>query len=201
MIQYEGMKAEESGNKGNRQLPAGAYVAKVMGARVIGDKPDQQLEIMFDIAEGLYANFYMNKYTAAKEHGSNYEIKYKGLMRLRIPNPDNKKAMYPESDIRRFNDMIYRFEKSNDGFHWDGDESRLADLLVGISVQEDEFNGSKYTKPVRFEVVQDVRQGLIKTMEPRRRDNGNPTNGPKMDQKSGMMKVDTVPLPWEDKPY
>ena len=197
MIQYEGMKAQESGNNNRGQLPVGAYVAKVLGARVTGEEPDQRLEIMLDIAEGPFTDFYMNKFTAAKQRGSNYEIRYKGLMNLRIPNPENKNALYPESDIRRFNDMIYRFEKSNEGFHWDGDESRLADLLVGISVQEDEFNGNRFTKPVRFEVAQDVRDGLVKPMAPRWEKNSDPTkSAPMVDQRSGMT-VATEKLPWD----
>lgn len=195
MINYVGMKAEENGNKNNRQLPVGAYVAKILGARIVGKEPDQRLEIMLDVAEGPYTDFYMKKFQTATERGSNYEIRFKGILSLRIPNPENKNALYPESDIRRFNDMIYRVEKSNDGFHWDGDESRLTDLLVGISVQEAEMNGYRYTKPVRFEVADDVRQGLIKPMEPKR----NPTTAPMVDQRSGMT-VSQVPLPW-DKPY
>lgn len=200
MIKFEGMKAQESSGNKNRQLPAGPYVAKVMGARITGNEPDQRLEVMFDIEEGPYAGFFMNKFQNAKERGSNYEIRYKGIISLRIPNPDNPNAMYPESDIRRFNDMIYRFEKSNDGFHWDGDEGKLTGLTVGISVQEDEYNGNRFTKPVRFEVAQDVRDGLVKPMAPRWERNGNPTNGPMKDQTSGMSIV-TEKLPWDDKPY
>ena len=196
MINYQGMRAEESGNN-KRQLPVGAYVAKVLGARIEGEEPDQRLEVMIDIAEGPYKDYFMNKFTAAKQRGSNYTINYKGIVRLRIPNENNPKALYPESDVRRFNDAIYRFEKSNEGFHWDGDESRLADLLVGISVQEDEFNGNRFTKPVRFEVAQDVRDGLVKPMAPRWERNSDPTkSAPMVDQRSGMT-VATEKLPWD----
>ena len=196
MINYQGMRAEESGNN-KRQLPVGAYVAKVLGARIEGEEPDQRLEVMIDIAEGPYKDYFMNKFTAAKQRGSNYTINYKGIVRLRIPNENNPKALYPESDVRRFNDAIYRFEKSNEGFHWDGDESRLADLLVGISVQEDEFNGNRFTKPVRFEVAQDVRDGLVKPMAPRWEKNSDPTkSAPMVDQRSGMT-VATEKLPWD----
>ena len=198
MIQFEGMRPQESGSS-NKQLPAGPYVAKVLGARVIGQAPDQQLEVMLDIAEGQYTDFYMNKFTAQKQRGSNYEVRYKGILKLRIPNPDNKNALYPESDIRRFNDMIYRFEKSNDGFHWDGDESRLTDLTVGISVQDDEFNGNQFTKPVRFEIADDVRNGRVSKMPPKweqRNRQQDPTKAPTADRRSGMQIV-TEKLPWD----
>jgi hypothetical protein len=195
MIQYDGMKAQESSST-VKQLPAGPYVAKVLGARVIGTEPDQQLEVMLDIAEGPFTDFYMNKFAAAKERGSNYEVRYKGLMKFRIPNPDNKNAMYPESDRRRFNDLIARFQNSNEGFVWDGDESRLTDLLVGVSVQEDEFNGNKFTKPVRLENAQDVRDGKVKTMAPKWEKSADPTKAPMVDQRSGM-KVVKEKLPWD----
>ena len=197
MIKYEGMEAKESSKGGNSQLPVGAYVAKVLGARVIGLAPDQQLEVMLDIAEGPYTDFYMNKFTAAKQRGSNYEIKYKGIMKFRIPNPNNKKALYPESDKERFNDLIYRFEASNDGFHWDGDENRLTDLLVGVSVQEDEYNGNKFTKPARLETAQAVRNGEVAPMRPKwEKNNTDPTPAPMVDQRSGMT-IATEKLPWD----
>lgn len=197
MIKYEGMKSEES--KGAvKTLPAGPYVAKVLNTSIIGNEPDQQLAVIIDIWEGEFAGWYMTKFKADKEKGSNFEIKYKGVIRIRIPNPENTNARYPESDIRRFNDMIWRFEKSNDGFHWDGDETKLKGLLIGISVQEDTYNGKPFTKPVRFEIVDDVRQGKVKVMAPRQREEAseNPTNAPMMDQRSGMQMVNTDDLPF-----
>ena len=125
MIKYEGMRSEES--KGAvKTLPAGPYVAKVLNTSIIGKEPDQQLAVVLDIWEGEYAGWYMTKFKADKDKfgdNPNIEVKYKGVIRVRIPNPDNQNARYPESDIRRFNDMIWRFEKSNEteGFHWDGD--------------------------------------------------------------------------------
>lgn len=195
MIKYNGMKSEE--NIGVvRNLPAGPYVCQVLDARVEGMEPDQRLAIMFEVYEGDFAGFYTKKYREAKERGSNYEIKYKGVIRLRIPNPDNKKAQYPESDIRRFNDMIWRFEQSNDGFVWDGDETKLKGKLIGVSVQEDEYNGATFTKPVRFEVVSDVRNGLVKVMRPKG-EQENPTIPPVIDPMSGMEQVQTEKLPWD----
>jgi len=200
MIQYNGMKAEIKQGV-PKQLPAGAYVAKVLKVQIDGKEPDQQLVIFLDIAEGEYTDFYMNKYRAQTERGSNYKITYKGIIRLRIPNPENKNARYPESDISRFNDMIGRFERSNPGFQWDGDEQKLQFKLIGISVQEDSYNGSTFTKPVRFEIVDDVREGKVATLPPKHRDDdADPTPAPMVDQRSGMQMVQTESLPW-DQPF
>ena len=200
MIKFDGMKAEES--KGTvKYLPAGPYVAVILDAKVEGKAPDQQLAIYLDIAEGPFKNYYSNKYRAQKERGSNYEIKYKGILRLRIPNPDNTKALYPESDLRRFNDMIARLSNSNPGvnFQPDGfDEGLMKGRMIGISVVEDEYNGNVFTKPFRLENVEDVREGRVPVLAKRERSE-NPTNGPKVDQASGMNIV-TENLPW-DPPY
>lgn len=205
MIKYAGMKAEESGNN-RKYLPAGPYVAQVLDAKVEGLAPDQKLAVIFEIAEGEFTGWFMKKYNAQKERGSNYEIKYKGVLRLRIPNPDNKNAQYPESDQRRFNDMIARFQNSNPGkelFSNDGfDETKLKGLLIGVSMQEDTYNGAVFTKPARFENVEDVRQGKVSVMAPRG-EQMDPTPAPMVDQRSQMEIVNTEKLPWreDDRPY
>lgn len=208
MIKYQGMKAEERKTGGDNQLPVGAYVCQVLDARIEGEEPDQRLAVVMEIYEGPFKGWYMKKYNSQKERYESgkisYKPKYKGSLRLRIPNPDNKKAQYPESDQRRFNDMIARFQNSNpntefyseNGF----DEMLLKGKLIGISVAEDEYNGATFTKPVRFENVDDVRQGLVKPIE---RNAPDPTPAPMVDQRSQMQIVNTEQLPWDvnDRPY
>ena len=199
MIQFNGMKAEEKKDSG-RNLPAGAYVCQILDGKVEGQAPDQRLAVVFEIYEGPYKGFYMKKYKAQTERGSNYEIKYKGVIRLRIPNPDNKRALYPESDQRNFNDMIAKLQNSNpntefyseNGF----DENLMKGKLIGVSVVDSEYNGAYFTKPVRFENVDDVRNGTV-TPPKQRDDSENPTTAPMMDQRSGMQKVNTEELPWD----
>ena len=204
MIKYTGMKAEEAGSKSN-QLPAGAYVVQVLDAKVEGTAPDQRLAVVFEIAEGPYKGWYMKRFKAQKER-SNYEVKYKGVLRIRIPNPDNKNAQYPESDQRRFNDMIAKFQNSNEQaelFSDDGfDETKLKGLMIGVSVVDDEYNDRPFTKPVRFENVDDVRNGTVTPPRPRG-EQPDPTPAPMMDQRSGMQMVNTEELPWreDDRPY
>ena len=199
MIQYNGMKSEGIAKRPS-QLPAGPYVAKVLDADVTGDAPDQQLLLWLDVAEGEYEDFFMKKYNAQVENSQGkYKPTFKGSFRLRIPNDSNPKAMYPESDVRRFNDLIYRFEKSNEGFHWDGNEKRLKGLLVGINMQPDEYNGSSFTRIGRLEIAGDVRKGIVKPMGPKkpREDSLDPTMIPPVDSQSGMEVVKTEKLPWD----
>lgn len=203
MIKYSGMQAQESGNKNGNQLPVGAYVCQVLDARIEGQEPDQRLAVVMEIYEGEYKGWFMKRFNYQKEH-SQYQPKYKGVLRLRIPNPENTKAQYPESDQRKFNDMLARFTNSNPNtefFNENGfDETLLKGKLIGVSVAEDEYNGNAFTKIVRFENVDDVRNGTVKPIERKTED---PTPAPMVDQRSNMQVVNTEQLPWDvnDRPY
>ena len=69
----------------------------------------------------------------------------------------------------RRSDAIWRIEKSNEGFHWDWDEKKLIGKVIGINMQEDEYNGNRFTRIGRLEVAQDVRSGIVGVMPPRKR--------------------------------
>lgn len=200
MIQYEGMKSEESKREGFGQLPVGAYVGICLDAKVEGLAPDQSLVLAMDVDEGEYKEFYMKKYLAAKDAGSKYgEVKFKGTYRLRIPNPDNKKAQYPESDVRRMNDMIFKFEYNNPGFHFDNDETKLKGLKIGFSTQEDTYNGNTFTRISRLEKIDAIKAGEVKPMSPKKRSHdisALPPSQVPVDPQSGMPVINTVELPF-----
>lgn len=194
MKAFEGFKSEASG-KAYQQLPPGAYVACIKNVKLEGQEPDQTLILRVDIAEGEFQGYYAKRYKHDSENEkSTYPAKYKGDFRLRVPNPDNKKAMYPESDKTKFNDAIYRIEESNPGYHWDWNEKGLIGLMVGINVRQGTYNGSEFTKIGRLEIVGDVRQGIVKTMLPMT-PRSDAYEAPR-DQQSGFMKVDTDDVPF-----
>lgn len=205
MINYAGMKAEESNGNDFGQLPVGAYVAKCLKTEITGSAPDQSLVLYLDPCEGEYEGFFMKKFNAQKKAGSQFgDVKFKGIYRLRIPNPDNKNARYPETDMRRFNDMIARFQNSNPGielFNQNGfNEQRLKGLLVGISMQEDVYNGNTFTRIGKLENVEEVRSGSVRPLQPRRRGNdagtGDANDTPYIDPQSGFVGVETDELPF-----
>lgn len=208
MINFAGMKAEESKSADFGQLPVGAYVGKCLKAEVTGSAPDQSLVLYLDVTEGEFANFFMNKFTAQKSSGSQYEVTYKGTYRLRIPNPDNKNAQYPETDLRRFNDMIAKFQNNNNGVVLYGpngfDEQKLKGLSIGFSTQEDKYNGNSFTRIGRLENIDEVRGGTVRVMQPRRRSgDANDTMPPAVpqpaapvDPQSGFYAVETDELPF-----
>ena len=166
MKAFEGFKSEATSGGKYPMLPAGPYVAKIINVKIDGEEPDQSLILRLDILEGEYAGYYTKRWKAESAKKSNYEPKYKGDLRIRIPNPDNTRALYPESDIRRFNDAIYRIETSNPGYRWDWNENGLIGKIVGVNVREGTYNDSAYTKPYRLEIADDVRRGIVQPMEP-----------------------------------
>lgn len=194
MKAFSGFKAEASGKK-SRMLPAGAYVAKIKSVAIIGDDPDQRLRLRVDVEEGPYARYFYKRYMADKEN-SRYEPKYKGDFFLRIPNDENTKAMYPETDLKRFNDAIYRIEQSNPGYHWDWDENGLVGLLVGINMQPGECNGFPFTKIGKLEIVSEVRAGKVQPMQAKEQ-KGDADDGTFIDKQSGFVGVETDELPFE----
>ena len=205
MIKYQGMKAEESSGKRNNQLPVGTYVCQVLDAKIEGNEPDQRLAVVFEIYEGEFKGWYMQKYKAQKERGSQYgDAKFKGVLKINIPCEQSYNI---ERDTNDFNDMIWRFQQSNPLYSPDlangFDETSLKGLMVGFSTQECEYNGFVYTEPARFEYVEDVRNGNVSKMPPRKSKEENPTPAPMVDQRSQMEIVNTEKLPWneDDRPY
>ena len=190
MKAFNGFKSEAMANK-PRQLPAGPYVAKIKAVKIDGDEPDQQLVLRVDVIEGDFANYFSERYKRESEKFDN--VRYKGDYKIRIPNENNKRALYPESDIRNFNDAMYRIEQSNPGYHWDWNEQGLAGLVVGINMQESEYNGSTFTRIGRLEIADDVRKAIVKPMAPKK-----PKEAP-VDQQTGMAQVQEE-LPCDDKP-
>ena len=198
MKAYAGYKSEPSG-KAYEQLPPGPYVAQIKAVRVEGHDPDETLVIRLDVSEGQYEGYYTKRYIHdTKNEKSRYPAKYKGDFRLRIPNDDNKKAMYPDSDKKKFEDAMWRIEQTNPGYRWEWDEEsvqKLKGLTVGISVQQGTYNGSGYTKIARLEVADDVRKGLVKTMLPMA-PRSDASYDPPIDQQSGFAMVNTDEVPF-----
>ena len=187
MKAFNGFKAESS-NRRTPPLPAGPYVAKILAVKIEGDEPDQQLILRLDVVEGEQMNYFRNRYKKDKEN-SKFEPRYKGDYRIRIPNDDNPRAMYPESDKKRFNDMVYRIEKSNEGYHWDWNEQGLVGKLVGINMQDSEYNGYPTTIIGRLEIADDVRKGIVKKMPPKQ-PKGDAYEPPVIDKQTGFIGVE-----------
>lgn len=164
------------------KLPAGGYVAKCIGAKVVtypgkNGTPDfEKLEVAVDIIEGEYANYYKSDY----DGNTSEDRKWKGVCRLYVPTDDGSDK--DELSKRRLKGMTQAFEDSNSGYHWDWNEGKLKGLKVGILVRDKEwnFNGKTGFAPeiVSFTSVEAIHEGKFKVPNTKYLDNSAiPANG------------------------
>lgn len=129
--QYNGAKAEKTSSMG--ALPAGGYVARIMGAEVVSYDWGEQLVISIDIVEGEHKDHFAKEYRA----NTNEDKKWKGAYRIRIPDESNQ---YFTSQQRSFNNLIYALEASNGGYHFDWDEKKLKNKMLGVLYRDKEYS-------------------------------------------------------------
>lgn len=128
--QYAGMKAEKAA--GNIPLPAGGYIAKIANAKIEEYSWGTVVVIAFDIAEGEHTDFFKRQF----DNNPNEDKKWKGTYRLIVPD---ESSQYFESNQRTFNNFIFALEDSNSGYHYDCDESKFKDKLLGVIYRNKEW--------------------------------------------------------------
>ena len=204
MKQINGFKSEPRTREGGGpQLPAGPYVGKIKAVKIDGQEPDQTLIIRLDVSEGDQEGFYMKRYNRDdlryKNNESKYPAKYKGDLRIRIPNPDNKRALYPESDLETFKDAIWCIEDSNPGYHWDWEEQSLVGLTVGFSVRQGTYNYNMYTRIFKLESASRVRMGEVEILPPMAPKSASPK--PYVPPATQQVSYTEVQIPEEELPF
>ena len=139
------------------QLPKGAYVIKIMGAKedTWGDG-SKNIRIAFDIAEGKYAHFYQNQFD--RNTNEDKQWPFDAVYTLNIPNDQS-----PEYVWRNWNTFFADLEDSNSGFVFDGDLKKLKGKVIGgkFHNKQTEKNGNVYDHIVMKWtcVAEDVRNG------------------------------------------
>ena len=154
---YNGFKPERT--TARETLPAGGYVAKIMDATVINYDWGDVLKVDFDIAEGEHKGFFATDY----RNNTNGDKKWRGTYRINIPNESNQ---YFDSQRKSFNNLIACLEETNNGFHFDWDESKLKGKGIGVLFRnkEWEYNGSTgwTTECCAVTTAKDIREGNFK---------------------------------------
>lgn len=108
------------------QLPRGGYVCKIIGAKVIENQYGQSIKVAFDIEEGEHKGYFQQKY----DGNTNEDRKWPGVYLLNVPADDGS-----ERDgwtKRRFKTFIEALEASNNGYHFDWDETKFKGKLIGL---------------------------------------------------------------------
>lgn len=160
---YNDFKSEK--NSAPREiLPAGGYVSKIISAKVESYDWGDVLILAYDITEGEFANFFRRDY----DNNPNEDKKWRGTLRLNIPNDSNDQKN--EWRKRTFNNFVACVEESNDGYHWDWDETKLKNKAIGILVRDREWemNGNTgwTTEACNAASVEQIREGKYRTPKP-----------------------------------
>lgn len=139
-------------------LPKGAYVIKFLDVKEEPNKNGNgsHLKIAFDVAEGDYSGFYKRAFDASTKE----DKKWNADAVVYLTCPEDSSEQYV---IDNFNKFMTAVEDSNDGYHWNWDESTLKNKVVGAKfcIEQSEYNGNVYdhTKAKWFVNAQKVREG------------------------------------------
>lgn len=148
--------------EGNK-LPAGGYICRIKSAEETTSKAgNRMLEIRFDIAEGQYADYYLNKYKNSKPKSDSEPIRWQGTHYIVLEGD------YADAKFKGF---ITALEESNPGFTWNWDEKTLSNLLFGGIFGIEEFKGErgigKTTKLRYVRSTEYIRNGEYQIPEPK----------------------------------
>ena len=151
--------------KSFEQLPKGAYVVKIVGAREEKNRNNdgRHLTIAFDIAEGDYKGYWDNRFHNLKANNDDAKWPNDAIYYLTIPKENSPQYVHDG-----WNTFFADLEDSNNGFVFDGDTKKLKGKLIGgkFHIEQTEYNGKIYdhTKFRWTCVAEDVRQGKAGNM-------------------------------------
>lgn len=154
------------------KLPVGAYEVKLLRAEEQNGKEDDNsciLCLLFDIAEGEYKDFYMQKFNADKKAYGD-KAKFKGVLRLWYPNG----GKYDDGNEKRIKTTLERIKESNSlkvdfSKEWDG--AALKGCKVGMVFREEEYDYNGYqgmnAKPYQVITLDALRNGKFTIPNPK----------------------------------
>ena len=149
-------------NRNNRRkvfeaLPKGAYVIKILSAKTTQSSwGEDQIAIVFDIAEGEYKDFYKGQFDRNTSEDKKWPID--AIFYLTIPHDGCADYV-----VTNYESFFADLEDSNNGFVFSGDEKTLKGKLIGakMHIRQTEYNGKVYdhTRMKWSCVADDVRKG------------------------------------------
>ena len=130
MKQFSGLSdAQESARySGGERLPIGAYVCEIKNVKYVPGENgmSDRIDILFDIVEGDYKDFFKKQYDA----NQNEDKKWKGRKSIYVPKDDgSEKDGWTKNTFAKW---INGFEDSNPGYKWDWKEDKWKGKKIGI---------------------------------------------------------------------
>ena len=151
----------EAYSGGFPKLPVDGYIIKIEDVKIkTSDRGFEYLEILFDISEGKYKDYFHKEYDANDFDNA----KYKGVFRQGTPKNSDRAASF-------FKGMVTAIEDSNPGYKWDWDEKSIVGKSAGciFRSEEWEYNGKTgfRTTPFRIVAADKIRSGDYTVPEPK----------------------------------
>lgn len=143
-------------NGGRQRLPKGGYVCKILSVEETESKQgNPYLLLSLDIAEGEYIGFFADDYAAQTG-----DKRWHFIHRLMIPT--NKSKPYTVQLFKTFNSYL---EESNPGWHfdWTKDEKQYRGLIIGVLVNEREYETSSGKRGMATNIARIVKANTIRS--------------------------------------
>lgn len=124
-------KVEANYGEGKR-LVAGGYICKILAVMKEKSKAGKEMLVVnFDIAEGDFKDYYMERYkNATRDQNNPVEPKWKGKYYLLLEGDGY------EGRLKAFTTSV---EESNSNYTWDWNEESLKGKLFGAIFREEEY--------------------------------------------------------------
>lgn len=141
-----------------QRLPAGGYAVEIKKAEVGAyDNGNQYIQISFDICEGEYKDYYQNQYM----NNSNPDRKYKGRIRVSLPNGNGSEQ--DQNTMTTLKTNLTAIEESNSGYTFDWNTDSLKGKKAGLLFRNKEYDYQGrhgfWTEPFRFYNIEKIREG------------------------------------------
>ncbi len=135
------------------RLPAGIYGVRI--TKVVDNPANEYLEVYCDIIKGEYANY------------------FKSLTDAGLTDTSKTFRSYKPNALPFFKAFITAVEKTNPGYHWDWDETKLVGKNVMAVFGEEEYEANDgtikvATRCVEFRSLDAFKEGKIKVPELKR---------------------------------
>lgn len=142
-------------------LPKDGYVCKILNAQVKEGSKGQYIQIAYDIAEGPYTDYFKKLYDNKRDENK----KWSTYFFLNIPKDDgSEKDGWTKRTFKTFTNAL---EDSNEGYHFDWDETKFKGKLIGGLFHYEEYqrNDGKIGRATKMKnacSVQKIRSGDFK---------------------------------------
>lgn len=144
-----------------KALPGGGYVCRIRKAQMTTNSNGlPMIEVMVDIAEGEYAQYFSKLYRDRMSRDPNAKYPYNGILKITAVDENGNTK-------KNFKSFCTSVEQSNDMTlprHDDAFLKALADKVVGVLYQREEYEGNDgkirwSTKPKWYRNVETIRNG------------------------------------------